>query len=128
MREMPMAEFLVPMPYLVEARFGQWDLILTEPVPPRDLPFTTAMWHYARGLAFSAKGRRSEAAQEESDVASITTVIPPDRPLGTSNRAKNVAEVAQEVLAGEIASAGGDRKAAIGEIHASGASRRRLDL
>ncbi len=73
MREMPMAEFLVPMPYLVEARFGQWDLILTEPVP----------------------------------------VIPPDRPLGTSNRAKNVAEVAQEVLAGEIASAGGDRKAAI---------------
>jgi len=125
---MPMAEFLVPMPYLVEARFGQWDLILTEPVPPRDLPFTTAMWHYARGLAFSAKGRRSEAAQEESDVASITAVIPPDRPLGTSNRAKNVAEVAQEVLAGEIASAGGDRKAAIGEIHASGASRRRLDL
>jgi hypothetical protein len=40
-------------------------------------------------------------------------VILPDRPLGTSNRAKNVAEVAQEVLAGEIASAGGDRKAAI---------------
>jgi tetratricopeptide (TPR) repeat protein len=112
-REMPMAEFLVPMPYLVEARFGQWDLILTEPVPPKDLPFTTAMWHYARGLAFSAKGRRSEAAQEESDVASITAVIPPDRPLGTSNRAKNVAEVAQEVLAGEIASAGGERKAAV---------------
>jgi hypothetical protein len=24
-REMPMAEFLAPMPYLVEARFGQWD-------------------------------------------------------------------------------------------------------
>jgi hypothetical protein len=112
-REMPMAEFLVPMPYLVEARFGQWDLILTEPAPPKDLPFTTVMWHYVRGLAFSAKGRRSEAALEESDVANITAVIPPDRPLGTSNRAKNVAAVAEEVLAGEMASIGGDRKAAI---------------
>jgi len=112
-REMPTAEFLVPMPYLVEARFGNWDQILKEPAPPGDLLFTTAMWHYARGLAFSAKGRRSEAAQEESGVTSTTALIPSDRPLGASNRAKNVAEVAQEVLAGEIASASGDRKTAI---------------
>jgi tetratricopeptide (TPR) repeat protein len=111
-REMPMAEFLVPMPYLVEARFGEWDLILKEPAPQRDLAFTTAIWYY-RGLAFSAQGRRSEAPQEESEVASITALISPDQPLGTSNRAKNVAEVAQEVLAGEIASASGDRKTAI---------------
>ena len=112
-REMPWAEFLLPMPYLVEARFGQWDPILTEPAPPNDMPFATAMWHYARGLALSAQGRRAEAAREESTVAGITAAIPPDRPLGTSNHAKNVAEVAQEVLAGEIASAAGDRTAAI---------------
>ncbi len=59
------------------------------------------------------EGRRAEAAREESTVAGITAAIPPDRPLGTSNHAKNVAEVAQEVLAGEIASAAGDRTAAI---------------
>ena len=112
-REMPWAEFLLPMPYWVEARFSEWDLILTEPAPPKDLPFATAMWHYTRGLAFSAQGRRPEAASEESALTGITAAIPPDRPLGTSNHVKNVAEVAQEVLAGEIASAARDRNAAI---------------
>jgi tetratricopeptide (TPR) repeat protein len=112
-REMPMQEFLVPMPYLVEARFGQWNQILKEPAPPKDLPFTSAMWHYARGLAFNATRRRSEAIQEEGDLADITRTIPPDRPLGTSNHAKDVAVVAQEALAAEIASASGDHTAAI---------------
>ncbi|HJU09741.1 MAG TPA: hypothetical protein VJ728_02630 [Candidatus Binataceae bacterium] len=112
-RVMPMAEFLVPMAYLVEARFGQWAAILNEPAPPQDLPFATVMWHYARGLAFNAKGKRSKARHEESAVASITAVIPPARPLGTSNHAKNVAEVAEEVLAGEIASAAGAHNTAI---------------
>jgi tetratricopeptide (TPR) repeat protein len=71
------------------------------------------MWHYVRGLAFSAKGRRSDAVHEENELANMTARIPPDQPLGTSNRAKNVAEIAQTVLAGEIASAKGDRKTAI---------------
>jgi hypothetical protein len=54
---------------------------------------------YVRGLAFNAKGKRAEAGQEDSQLVSTTAAIPPDRPLGTSNRAKNVAEVAQGALA-----------------------------
>lgn len=115
-RAMPMAEFLVPMPYLVEARFGLWDEILKEPQPPRDLPFTSAMWHYARGLAFSAKGKRGEAASEQKQLEAIAAAMSPDRPLGTSNRAKNVSEVAVTVLAGEIASARRDHKGAVAKL------------
>jgi tetratricopeptide (TPR) repeat protein len=112
-RGMPMAEFLVPMPYFVEVRFAMWDEILKEPKPAADLPFTSAMWHYARALAYSAKGKRAEAMSEQKQLEATAAAIAPDRPLGTSNRAKNVAEVAVVVAAGEIALARGDRKGAV---------------
>jgi tetratricopeptide (TPR) repeat protein len=115
-RAMPMAEFLVPMPYFVEVRFGMWDEVLKEPKPPADLPFASAMWHYARALANSAKGNRGQAASEQKQLEAITAAISPDRPLGTSNRAKNVAEVAVVVLAGELASARGDHKGAAAKL------------
>ena len=115
-RAMPMAEFLVPLPYLVDTRFGLWDTILKEPAPPKDLPFTSAMWHYARALAFSAKGNRAQAASEQKQLETITAAISPDRPLGTSNRAKDVAQVAVAVLAGELAAARGDHKDAAAKL------------
>jgi tetratricopeptide (TPR) repeat protein len=115
-RAMPMAEFLVPMPYLVEARFGLWDAVLKEPAPPKDLPFTSAMWHYARALAYSAKGNRAQALSEQKQLEAVTAAISPDRPLGMSNRAKNVAQVAVVVVAGEIAAARGDHKSAAAKL------------
>ena len=115
-RAMPMAEFLVPMPYLVETRFGLWNTILKEPAPAKDLPFTSAMWHYARALAFSAKGNRAQAASEQKQLAAIAAAISPDRPLGTSNRAKDVAEVAVVVVDGELAAARGDHKDAAAKL------------
>jgi tetratricopeptide (TPR) repeat protein len=115
-RAMPMAEFLVPMPYLVETRFALWDAILKEPEPPRDLPFASAMWHYARALAFSAKGDRAQAASEQKQLEGITAAISPDRPLGTSNRTKDVAQVAVVELAGDLAAARGDHKGAASKL------------
>jgi tetratricopeptide (TPR) repeat protein len=115
-REMPMAEFLVPMPYFTEARFGMWDAILKEPAPPKDLPFTTAMWHYARGLAFSARHDFDKAAQEQKELDAAVAALPPERPIGTSNRAKAVAQVATAALDGEIAIAKGNPAEAIAQL------------
>ena len=115
-RAMPMAEFLVPVPYLVETRFGLWDEILKEPEPPKDLPFTSAIWHYARALAYSAKGDRAQAAREHKQLEAVTAAIPPARPLGTSNSARDVAQVAVVVVAGELAAARGDRKGAAAKL------------
>jgi tetratricopeptide (TPR) repeat protein len=109
-RAMPWAEDLVSMPYVVETRFGRWDTILKEPGPPKDLPFTSAMWHYARALAFGAKANRTQAAREQKQLESIAAAIPPERPLGSSNHAKDVARLAVAVLAGELAAARGDHK------------------
>jgi tetratricopeptide (TPR) repeat protein len=115
-RAMPMAEFLVPMPYLVEVRFAMWDEVLKEPKPSADLPFTGAMWHYARALAYNAKGNRAQAASERRQLEAITAALSPDRPLGTSNRTKNVAQVAVAVVAGEFAAARGDHQGAAAKL------------
>ena len=111
-RSMPMAEFLVPMPYIAEARFSNWDAILREPQPPEDLPYTSAIWHYARGLAYAGQGKFDAAAKEQRALDAIVAAITPDRPLGFGNTAKRTTALSAKVLAGEIASAQNDHKLA----------------
>jgi tetratricopeptide (TPR) repeat protein len=115
-REMPMAEYLLPMPLLVEARFGEWDLSIQEPAPPSDLSYASGVWHYARGLAFAAMGKLAQADRERVELHKITRSIPTDRVLGTSNNARKVSELAETVLTGEIASARGDHAEAVARL------------
>jgi hypothetical protein len=56
-------QFLVA-PLFAYTRFGKWDLILSEPRPPEDSPFWTGAWHFARGLAFTARGKLDQADLE----------------------------------------------------------------
>src|SRR4029453_7401841 len=63
----PMADYLeafVPMRLHVLIRFGMWEDILALPLPadPRLYCTTTAMTHYAQGVAYAATGRMAEAA------------------------------------------------------------------
>ena len=58
-------------PLYTKVRFGMWDEVLAEPAPPADLPFMTAMWHAARGLAHAAQGRLDEAETERAAVAAL---------------------------------------------------------
>ncbi|MEO0928234.1 MAG: tetratricopeptide repeat protein, partial [Cyanobacteria bacterium J06643_13] len=52
------------IPLFTMIRFGQWDEILATPQPDADLKYPTGVWHYARGLAFAAQGKITEAKQE----------------------------------------------------------------
>src|SRR5215213_5257774 len=52
------------VPYYALVRFGRWEEMLTEGQPPKDFAFTTAMWHYGRGVAFAARGQYARARQE----------------------------------------------------------------
>src|SRR5690606_37073239 len=62
--DFPFLEDFLVTPLLTFARFGEWDLVLGEPAPPAARRFHTAMWHYARGLAF-ARTRDLDAAEAE---------------------------------------------------------------
>jgi tetratricopeptide (TPR) repeat protein len=111
-------QFLVA-PLFAYTRFGEWDLILKEPRPPEDSLFWTAVWHYARGLAFTAKGKLDGANQELDRLQRIAAQNSLDgyRVTFSRNGAKAIVDIAVEVLAGELAAKRKDYGQAIARLH-----------
>jgi tetratricopeptide (TPR) repeat protein len=115
-REMPMVEYFMPTPYFALARFGRWQEILAEPAPPADLLYDTAMWHYARGLAYAATNRFADAQSEEASLKAVAAKIPPDRIVGDNQPAGLQLRLASLSLAGEIAARQGHCEAALPKL------------
>src|SRR5581483_5172608 len=101
-RETVAIEPFFPILYAALVRFGKWDEILCEPAPPAYLTLTTAMWRFSRAVAYAAKGQLAEADQAHREFKAAKAKIPPDR-LVTVNRAEQVLQIADHVIAGEIA-------------------------
>jgi tetratricopeptide (TPR) repeat protein len=116
MREIPAAEFFLPLPYYAEARFADWDAILTDRAPPADLTYTIGIWHYARGLAMAARGRFTAAAREQSRLDAIIAAMPQQREIGDNNRGRDVLGVASATLTGQTAAYRGDHPAAVRDL------------
>jgi tetratricopeptide (TPR) repeat protein len=90
------------MPYELHLRFGRWDQMLAEPAPLKDqFPITRAFWHFARGTALAAKKRIAEAEMEQAAFRNAMLLIPPTA-IFRKNRASDVLDVADSMLAGEI--------------------------
>ena len=105
---MPDMEPAPMAPLLTLARFGRWDEVLREPAPPTSWRYATALSHYARGLAFNAKGQAAEARAELGALEAAMQAMPPERIVSLFFRAKNLLQLAANVLAGEIAAKAGD--------------------
>ena len=118
-REVPLLHQFVVSPLFAYTRFGKWDLILNEPRPPADSPFWTGVWHYARGLAFTAKGRLSSAAEELRGLEAIAAdqSLKDFRVTFSRNGAQAILEIAVEVLAGEMAAGQKNYAEAIARLH-----------
>ena len=112
-KEMGMIEYFVPTALFALARFGTWSDILNEPAPPPDQPYATGIWHYARGLAFTAIGQLDEATTEQQAVAAAATAMPPDRIIGDNTPAAALLHIAADTLAGEIAARRGQTDDAV---------------
>jgi tetratricopeptide (TPR) repeat protein len=96
-----MAIFRV-VPYYALTRFGKWDEMLREPEPPAFSPYARGIWHYARGVAFVAKGQTDRAEQELGEIEKLLTDKTLNQPLFSPNTALAVLSIAPEVLAGQI--------------------------
>jgi tetratricopeptide (TPR) repeat protein len=119
-REVPLLHQFLVAPLFAYTRFGKWDLlILNESRPPEDSPFWNGTWHFARGLAFAAKGKLDQASQELIRLEAITAEKSLDglRVTFSRNGAKAILEIAVEVLAGEIAAKQRDIDEAIARLH-----------
>lgn len=103
----PMADWLegfLAMRVHVLVRFGRWTDILDLPLPadPRLYCVTTAMLHYARGVALSALGRVTEAEAERALFQSAVARVPGTRML-FNNTCADILAIASAMLDGELA-------------------------
>ena len=58
-------------PWFYRVRFGKWDEISGKPNPAPDLPYVTAIWNYAQGMAAASRGDLAEADKNLAALAKI---------------------------------------------------------
>ena len=102
----PMADWLesfVPMRVHVLVRFGLWDEIIALPLPDDPVLYsvTTALTHYAKGVALAASARVYEAERERESFRASAARVPETRYL-FNNTALDILAVAAAMLDGEI--------------------------
>ncbi len=102
----PMADWLegfVPMRLHVLIRFGRWQEIIGTPLPADQELYcvTTAMTHYARGVAHAATGQTGQALEQRSAFAAARDRVPESRTV-FNNSCRDILAVAAAMLDGEI--------------------------
>jgi len=95
-------EGIMPTNYHVMIRFGKWEDILAEPLPPEHRLVTRAVHYYARGIALSVLGRTDEAKQETAKFEKAAAAVPEDWWV-FNNRMHDVLPIAMAMLEGETA-------------------------
>jgi tetratricopeptide (TPR) repeat protein len=109
---LPMLDAFLPTPTLIDVRFHRWDDILKSPAPDQRLKVNTALWHFARAMAYAGKGKPDDAQKEHDVLVAATKKIPADKTYGF-NTASAVLVVAENVSSARIALARNDRRVAI---------------
>ncbi|HZN32882.1 MAG TPA: tetratricopeptide repeat protein [Pirellulaceae bacterium] len=95
------ADGFASMPLEVLVRFGRWDEVLAAPEPPEHLPLSRALRHVSRGIAFAAKGQSDTARAEQQAFLAARKLVPGNVTFG-NNKAAELMNVAEKLLAGEI--------------------------
>lgn len=103
----------VPLHVLV--RFGRWQAILEEPEPEAWRLLSRAVWHYARGVAFSATDRVIKARAELASFETLAAQVPDDWTV-VGNMAADVLPIAHAMLEGELAFAEGAHERAFEQL------------
>ncbi len=101
-RQVGMLQEMLPYHALTLTTFGQWDKVLSVPLPPEDIRFSYAMASYARGVAYAAKGEWADAQ------AALDRVTEADAATPEGAEGKTALSIAVHALSGEIATRSGD--------------------
>lgn len=103
----PMADWLesfISLRYHVLIRFGRWQAVLDEPLPtdPTLYCYTTALLHYAKGIAYASTEDVAAAEAEQARFTAAAEKVPASRTL-MNNTCVDILAVAAKMLEGEIA-------------------------
>jgi len=108
----PSLEWYAPTLLLTMARFGQWGELIRQPPPPKELRFTTGLWHYVRGLAFVATTRFGSAEGELSNLRKSLKALVRVK-TEEAKISRTLLKIAERVLAGEMAARRGEFEAGV---------------
>ena len=114
----PLEDFLT-VPVLTLVRFGRFDAALAEPQPPAELRYATALWHYARGIAYARLGRTAEGEAEQTAFEAIASDPAWEQTVWVEGPLARRFEVARHHLAGQLAAARHDSAGAVAELEAA---------
>ncbi|MEL6868870.1 MAG: tetratricopeptide repeat protein [Pseudomonadota bacterium] len=109
----PSIEFFKTIPLLSLTQFGRWSDVLAEPAPPAQFEFSTAIWHYARATAFARTGDVDAARAEYEQLVPLRTTSDVEFLDTLQYPATMLLEIADNLVAGEIAMVDGDLAFAI---------------
>ena len=127
-KDIPMLEGLMALPAQVMVRFGRWNEILNLPAPGNSLPVSNGMWHYARAMAFAAGGNEPATQKELTALRKFAPEMArtPTHPAGPGN-AQKIPQIAAEIIQARLASALGNKSAAIRHLQAAVALQDAMD-
>jgi tetratricopeptide (TPR) repeat protein len=105
-------EWYLPAPLWSMIRFGQWNELLHEPAPGKELRLHHGIWRLGRGLALAATDRLPEAEAELAVLSAATKQVGHVR-TEEDKIERAMINIAERLLAGEIASRLGNYRQAI---------------
>ncbi len=111
-RQVPFLEGYAPVALMSLVRFSRWSEVLKEPAPPRDFHYATAMWHYARGLAYAETNHPDSAKAEAAKLSALSDSVPEQAVVG-QNPARTLLAIAGKHLAGTMAAKNGRTEEAV---------------
>jgi len=116
-QKMPELQVFLAVQPTVLVRFHRWDEMLKLPQPSAG-KIADSMWHFARGMAFAAKGRVTEGEAELKTMAGALESTAPDEvwPMSATNRTRDILKIASDVLLAKLANAQHERSQAIGQL------------
>lgn len=124
--QMPPLEPFMTVPEATMLRFGQWDAILKEPAPPKNLKWLNAFHHYAKARAYAAKGNLKKAKAEHKLLAAFIDDPAFQKHASFGVPANGMAKVAENIVAGDIARKSKDLKGAISQYREAVAEQDKL--
>ena len=112
-KQFPVVEFFHTVPLLSYVRFGKWKEILSYSAPEQDFKYSTGIYHYARGIAFSSLGRNEEALKELSYIKPLIDTPEIKNLVKSGQPSAKLLEIADNLLLGQIEFKNGNYEASI---------------
>ncbi len=109
-------------PVFAKVRFGLWDEILETDQPADDLPYQNALWHYAMAIASVRTDQQDQARAHHESLAVLAKDPAFDQMLWFGRYPLTYGvQVAERIVAAELAHADGDSSQAVGILRQAAA-------